>query len=84
MTRLARPASNPDAALSRSQVRALATFPDEPELEVSGSPALLFLLEACHGQQPFLEDKDSATRWVGAHSPLPQRAVSCRLCKGWG
>lgn len=45
------------------QVRALATFPGEPELEVSCSPALLFLLEASGGQQPVLEDRDTAIRY---------------------
>lgn len=50
-------------------IRALASLPAEPELELSASPALLFLLEAVDGRQPLLDDPEAAQLCVGVVFP---------------
>ncbi|KAM3571482.1 hypothetical protein VYU27_006489 [Nannochloropsis oceanica] len=56
----------PEAQAFQALVCALAAIPAEPELELSASPALLFLLEAVNDRQPLLDDVTTAARFLAA------------------
>lgn len=50
------------AFFPKALVRALATIPAESELEISASPALLFLLEVVNGRHQLLDDQPTASK----------------------
>ncbi|TFJ86993.1 hypothetical protein NSK_001327 [Nannochloropsis salina CCMP1776] len=55
-----------EAQAFQALVRALATIPAESELEISASPALLFLLEVVNGRHQLLDDQPTASNFVAA------------------